>query len=300
MKPLLTVDNLRKRFGKILAVDGVSFDVKEGEIFGILGPNGAGKSTILAMITGLVWANEGTVRLHGFEIRKNYREAVKNLGVLLENPGFYWHLSAFDNLWLFGRFKESSPAEIHGVLDKVGLGAHSKTKVKSFSQGMRKRLGLANALLGDPGLLILDEPTNSLDPKGAKIILDLIKSLSTEKNISIVISSNLLYDIEAVCDRALLIDKGRIVFCESVRDLLLSGEASYIIRIEPIEKARLMLLALNGVKSVEYIDDESLRIALVGLSPAELNRQLVEQGFNVSELNPVKQTLQELFLQLKG
>jgi ABC-2 type transport system ATP-binding protein len=300
MKPVLTVDNLRKRFGKILAVDGVSFDVKEGEIFGILGPNGAGKSTTLAMITGLVRADAGTVQLHGFEIRKNYREAVKNLGVLLENPGFYWHLSAFDNLWLFGRFKESSPAEIHSVLQKVGLGAHSKTKVKSFSQGMRKRLGLANALLGNPGLLILDEPTNSLDPKGAKVILDLIKGLSTEKSISIVISSNLLYDIEAVCDRALLIDKGRVVFCESVRDLLRSGEASYLIRIEPIEKARLMLLTLNGVKSAEYADEKSLRIVLVGLSPAELNRQLVEHGFNISELNPIKKTLQELFLQLKG
>lgn len=300
MKPVLIADSLCKKFGDIQALNGVSFEVHEGEIFGILGPNGAGKSTTLAIITGLVRADSGTVEHHGFEIRKNYKGAVRELGVLVENPGFYSHLSAFENLRLFGRFKESSPAEMHCVLEKVGLEAHSKKKVRTFSLGMRKRLGLANALLGHPRLLILDEPTNGLDPKGAKIVLDLIRSLSDENKISVVVSSNLLHDIEAVCDRTLLIDKGRIVFCKLVRELLKPGEDSYTIRVEPLARAFPMLRVLTGVKSVEYADEGSLRVVLSGLSPAELNRKLIEHGFNVSELNPIKKTLQELFLQLKG
>jgi len=299
MNSVLRVDSLSKSFGQVRAVDRISFEVQEGEIFGILGPNGAGKSTTLAMITGLVSADTGTILLHGFDLRKRPREAKKNLGVLNETPGFYSHLSADDNLRLFGRFKDSGPTEIRVVLEKVGLSAQRNNRVRTFSQGMRKRLGLANALLGCPKILILDEPTNGLDPKGTKVILDLIKSLSTGKKISVVISSNLLNDIEAVCGRALLIDKGRVLFCESVRDLLKPGENAYSLKVRPLDKALDTLRSLDGVKSADYADEGSLAIVLSGLSAAELNRQLVNCGYDICELSPTKKTLQELFLQLK-
>ena len=299
MNSVLRIDGLSKSFGQVRAVDRISFEVQEGEIFGILGPNGAGKSTTLAMITGLVSADTGTILLYGFDLRKSPREAKKNLGVLNEVPGFYNHLSAVDNLRLFSRFKESTPAEIESVLEKVGLSAQRNNRVRTFSQGMRKRLGLANALLGCPKLLILDEPTNGLDPKGTKVILDLIKSLSTEKSISVVISSNLLNDIEAVCGRALLIDKGRILFCESVRELLKPGENAYVLKVRPLDKALATLRSLAGVKSADYADEGSLSIMLSGLTAAELNRELVNCGYDICEFSQTRKTLQELFLQLK-
>jgi len=300
MNPILIAENLQKKFGDVRAVDGISFEVWEGEIFGILGPNGAGKSTTLAMITGLVKADTGTIKLLGYDLKRNYKEAVKDLGVLVENPGFYGHLSAFDNLRLFGRFREHSPAEVHRVLGTVGLEACTEKKVRTFSQGMRKRLGLANALLGRPKLLILDEPTNGLDPKGTKTILDLIKSLSVRNKVSIVISSNLLDDIETVCVRTLIINEGKTFLCKAVRDLLAPGHDTYRIKVEPGEKALSVIRAVSGVKSAESVDEGYLRIVLSGLSPAELNRRLIAQGLDVFELNPIKKSLKELFIQLKN
>jgi len=299
MNVVLRVEGLIKCFGHVRAVDKISFEVPEGEIFGILGPNGAGKSTMLAMITGLVRPDEGTIWLHGLDLRKNPRDAKKNLGVLNEIPGFYGHLSAAKNLQLFGRFKNSSQAEIDNVLEKVGLSAQRNSRVRTFSQGMRKRLGLANALLGHPRILVLDEPTNGLDPKGTKVILDLIKTLSTENMMTVVISSNLLNDIEAVCARALLIDKGRVLFCKSVRELLRPGDDTYLLRIRPIDRALLSLRSMDGVRSAQYADQDTLSIVLSGITVAELNRRLTSEGYDIYELSPVRQTLQELFLRLK-
>jgi len=298
METVLKVDNIQKKFGKNIAVDGVSFEVHKGEIFGVLGPNGAGKSTILSIIAGLVKPDKGNIKIFGLELKQAQKKALKNFGILLENPGFYGHISAFDNIRLFGRFKESSPSEIHTFLEKVGLAEHKKKKVKEFSIGMRKRLGLVIAILGKPKLLILDEPTSSLDPKGAKSVLSLIKSLSAEEKTSVVISSNLLYDIEAVCDRVLLINKGQVVFCEPVKNLLKSRDNSYKARITPIEKALCILKNLTGVKSVERVDETYVQISLSGISSADMNKQLISMGLDVHELIPVKKTLQELFLEL--
>lgn len=300
MEFALIAADLEKSFKEVRAVKGISFEVREGEIFGILGPNGAGKSTTLAMITGLVRADRGSIRILGFDIKKNYKEAVENVGVLVENPGFYGHLSAFDNLHLFGRFKGCSPTEIDLILAKVGLEAYSKKKVRTYSQGMRKRLAIANSLLGRPKLLVLDEPTSGLDPRGAKTILDLIESLSAEKKISVVISSNLLDDIEAICDRTLIINEGRAVVCKPVRELVRPDESSYLLRVEPAERALSVITSLPGVKSAERADEGDIRIVLSGLSPAELNRRLVDRGLDVYEMKPVKKTLKELFLQLRN
>lgn len=300
MGPILIVENLQKKFGDVLAVNAISFEVQEGEIFGILGPNGAGKSTTLSIITGLIKAEKGTVTIGGHDLRENYKKAAANLGVLIENPGFYGHLSAFRNLNILGRFRERTPDKIFNILEKVGLAAYAGKKVKTFSQGMRKRLGLANALLGRPRLLILDEPTSGLDPRGTKDILDLIKGLAAANKTSVVISSNRLDDIETVCDRTLIIKEGRPLLCKPVKDLLGFGDQRYMIRVEPLEKALSVVKFMSGVKLAQRADERVLYVVLSGLSPAELNRDLISQGFDVYELMPIIKTLKELFFELNS
>lgn len=300
MYSVLKVDNLRKSFGKDIAVDGISFEVYEGEIFGILGPNGAGKSTTLSIITGLVRPNFGDVTILGFGLKKNFVQAINNLGILVENPGFYYYLTAYENLVLFTRLRRVKKTEIISALEQVGLADHGKRKVKQYSLGMKRRLALANALLGHPKILILDEPTNGLDQKGAKRVLDLIHSLSRREKISIVISSNLLHDIQAICDRVLLIDKGRMIFCELVSKLIRPVENSFNIRVTPTKNAMHFLKQIDEIKHVELIESDLIKVVVSNNSSSELNRLLIEKGYDVFEITPVRRTLQELFLELRG
>ncbi len=299
MNPILRADHLSKRFAKVQAVKDISFDVQEGEVFGILGPNGAGKSTTLAMISGLVHADQGAVWLNGIALHKNPREARRHLGVLNEVPGFYGHLTAVENLRVFSRLKGSTSSDIDSAMEKVGLSEYRTKPVRTFSQGMRKRLGLANSMLGHPKLIVLDEPTNGLDPKGSARILDLIRSLASEDRVSIVISSNLLFDIEAVCGRVLLIEKGQALFCKSVHELLKPSEEVFLLKIDPLDGALAFLRGFDGVRSVRSVGQDALAITLSGGTAAGINKRLVHAGFDVSELSRMKRTLQDLFLELR-
>lgn len=296
---VLQVKNIKKKFKNITAVDNLSFELRSGEIFGILGPNGAGKSTTLAILTGLVRADKGEVKIFSYDLRKCFIKAVKNLGVLVEVPSFYDYLSGLDNLKLLSRAKGVTKEEIYIALEKLEMTNWAKTKVKAYSSGMRKRLGIANALLGNPNILIFDEPTSGLDPKGRQIILDLIKSLSKNENKSIIISSNLLHDIEEICDRALLIDNGKAIFCKQVDELLKPIENSYTIRIEPFNEAYSNLKSFKDIKKVAKLSSNTMKVVLSNTSSAELNKYLVQKGYNVYEINSAKRTLQELFLELK-
>lgn len=300
MYSVLKVDNLKKSFGKNIAVDGVSFEVYEGEIFGILGPNGAGKSTTLSIITGLVKPDSGDVTIFGTGIKKNFVAAIKNLGILVENPGFYNHLTAHDNLVLFTRLREVEKNEITSTLEELGLGEHAKRKVKDYSLGMKRRLGLANALLGRPKILVLDEPTNGLDQKGVKRVLDVIFALSKREKISVVFASNLLHDIEAICDRALLIDKGRGIFCKPINELIEPAEKSFKIKVIPTEGAIDFLKQIDGIRDIELIESNVIKVVVSNNCSSEVNRVLVEKGYDVFEISPVRRTLRELFLELKG
>jgi len=293
---VLKAQNLKKTFGKTTAALDISFEISEGEIFGILGPNGAGKSTILSIITGLLRPDRGEVSIFGFGLKKNLVKALKKVGVLLETPGFFGHLTAFDNLKIFGKLKKATKEDVLSCLDKVGLEDQSQRKVKEFSQGMKKRLGLANALLGRPKLLVLDEPTNSLDPKGARKILDLIRELSTKEKLSVIISSNLLHDVETVCERVVLIDKGRMLFSKPVKELVKTEKDIFDIKVKPQEKALQYLKSEKGIKT-ELIG-ECLRVYLERISSGEMNRLLVNKGFEVQEISPVHISLQEFFLDL--
>ena len=297
---VLQVKNIKKKFQDITAVDNLSFELKSGEIFGLLGPNGAGKSTTLAILTGLVKADEGEVKVFSYDLRKTFIKAVKNLGVLVEIPSFYGYLSGFENLKLLSRVKMVKKGEIYSTLEKLEMASWAKTKVKAYSSGMKKRLGIAYAILGNPRILILDEPTSGLDPKGRQIILDLIKSLSREENKSVIISSNLLHDIEDICDRALLIDNGKTIFCKRVDELLKPIENSYTFRVEPLDKAYPAIKCFSGIERVEKLSSNTMKVVLSNTSSAELNKYLVGKGYNVYEINPAKLTLQKLFLELKG
>jgi len=291
MYSVLKVDSLKKSFGKNIAVDGISFEVYEGEIFGILGPNGAGKSTTLSIITGLVKPDSGDVTIFGTGLKKNFVTAIENLGILVENPGFYNHLTAHENLVLFTRLRGVKKNEITSTLEELGLGEHAKRKVKDYSLGMKRRLGLANALLGRPKILILDEPTNGLDQTGVKKVLDLILALSKGEKISVVFASNLLHDIEAICDRALLIDKGKLI--KPVQN-------SFNIKVVPAKSAIDFLKGIDEIRDIELIESNVIKVVLSNNCSSEVNRLLVEKGYDVFEISPVRRTLRELFLELKA
>lgn len=299
MNCIISVFNLSKKFGRKTAVSNISFSVNEGEVFGILGPNGAGKSTTLSIITGLVRQDEGKIEIFGRIFPREFIKTMEKVGVLVENPGFYNHLTAVENMRLFCRLKRTSPSEIDMILDKVGLLSQKHQKVGGFSQGMRKRLGLAVSILGRPRLLVLDEPTNSLDPRGTQDILCLIKTLSKKFKTTVIISSNLLHDIEAVSDRVLLIDRGNVVFCKSVRDLLQTGDNTYFIKVNEMEQAVSFLENLVEIKHTTKVGENSISVVLSGISPEKLNEKLVSQGIGVTELRPIRRTLQELFLEME-
>ena len=201
---------------------------------------------------------------------------------------------------LFNRTKKAKKTDIYEALEKVELIKQANQKAKSYSLGMRRRLSIASALLSNPKMLILDEPTNGLDPKGAKIILDLISNLSRTEGISVLISSNLLHDIETICDRVLLIDNGKMVFCELVSKLLKPKEDVLIIDVIPINDAFSAIKQLRGVNQVEILNANSLKVVLTSINSAKLNRYLVEKGYDVLRILPVKRTLQEIFLELKA
>jgi ABC-2 type transport system ATP-binding protein len=299
-KSVLKVKNLNKFFGNIKAVDGLSFEVYEGEIFGILGPNGAGKSTTLSIITGLVKPNAGDINIFGYNLKENFIKAIENLGILLENPGFYNYLTGYENLKLFSRLRKVDKKEINYSLEALGLKNQANRKVKDYSLGMRRRLGLANAILGKPKFLVLDEPTNGLDPLGTKTILNLLRELSKGEKISIIISSNLLNDVEIICDRVLLIDEGKRIFCESVSELVKPIENSFNIRVVPAFEAFSFLKKFNSVIKVDMLDLNLIKVVLSNISSAELNRFLLKKGCDVLEITPIRKTLQEIFLELKS
>lgn len=212
-EPAIECLKLTKKYESFLAVDNLDLVVEKGQIHGFLGPNGAGKTTTIRMITGLIHPTSGTVRICGVDIQKYFYEAVKKIGVMLESPGFYPYLSAFQNLKILAEYSELTDfsKRIDEVLKIVGLSERTKDKVSTYSRGMLQRLGIAQALLSDPEILILDEPTNGLDPAGIFEIRALITQLSIYENKTIFLSSHLLREVESICNKVVIINNGKII-----------------------------------------------------------------------------------------
>ncbi|TMV49998.1 ABC transporter ATP-binding protein [Paenibacillus mesophilus] len=293
----LSVQGLKKVIGKREIIRSIDFELKRGEVFGFLGPNGAGKTTTIRMLVGLIKPTAGTIRICGYDIHKQFPEAMGNMGCIVENPESYKYLSGWSNLQYFARMMNGiDEARITEVVNLVGLTARIHDKVKTYSLGMRQRLGIAQALLGKPKVLILDEPTNGLDPSGIREMREFIRYLAEKEGLSVLVSSHLLSEIQLMCDRVAIISKGQVVRVGTVQSLLAQQErVSW--RLSPLPKGTQVLQQLSDSVKQEgdvvitpYIENE------VGL----WNRALVEAGVTVLEMSRKLPSLEDLFIELTG
>jgi ABC-type multidrug transport system ATPase subunit len=290
---VVETQDLGKRYGeRILAVDGLNLEVRRGEVYGFLGPNGAGKTTTLRMLLGLIRPTTG--RAHVLGAAPGTSRALARLGSLIETPTFYPYLSGRDNLRVLARYAGVPDARIATVLEEVDLARRAGDRFRTYSLGMKQRLGIAAALLKDPELLILDEPTNGMDPAGMAEMRPFIRSLGRDDR-TVLLSSQLMGEVEQVCDRVGVISQGSLVGEGTVDEL--RGREGLWLRAEPLDEAQRLLAGFRGVEEVERVDD-GLRIAAEPAAAPEINRTLVEAGIAVSELRPERASLEKVFLEL--
>ncbi|MBM7654586.1 ABC transporter ATP-binding protein [Neobacillus cucumis] len=296
-KITLAVENLKKVIGKREIIKGLTFDLHEGEVFGFLGPNGAGKTTTIRMLVGLIKPTSGTIYICGSNVAEKFQDAMSNLGCIVENPELYPYLSGYNNLLHFARMLEGIGEErIKEVTELVGLTDRIHDKVKTYSLGMRQRLGIAQALLGRPKVLILDEPTNGLDPAGIREMRQFIRFLAEQEGLSVLVSSHLLSEIQLLCDRVAIISKGTIIKIDTVEQLLANRER-VVWRISPLEKGKQVLGSLTAI---EVKEDGTVVTEFNEQKTSEWNKQLVTAGVSVTEINRKMPVLEDLFLELTG
>ncbi|MDX2007161.1 MAG: ABC transporter ATP-binding protein [Meiothermus sp.] len=290
--PVLSVRGLGKRFGGVVAVEQVDLEVYKGEIFGFLGPNGAGKTTTLGMILGLVESSQGSVEVLGQPVRPGHNQALRRVGALLGAPAIFPHLSARRHLELLAGLEAGvGQSRIQEVLELVGIAGAAHRPAGAYSTGMKQRLGIAMALLTGPELLILDEPSNGMDPAGMKEMRELMQRLAAQ-GITVIFSSHILSEVEQVCDRIAVIHRGRVVAQGRVRELLAGGGALRV-RLERPEEAAVVLKGLAGRLEVA---GEYLHVS--GLEATEVVRRLVAAGLVPSEVRPLEGGLEQLFLEI--
>ncbi|HHT7237586.1 ABC transporter ATP-binding protein [Bacillus sp. JJ927] len=298
MTMILSVRDVKKVIGKKTLVEDISFDVKQGEVFGFLGPNGAGKTTTIRMLVGLIKATEGTISIGGYSIKENFREAMRQIGSIVENPELYTYLTGWENLKQFARMLgDISDERIIEIAKMVHLDERIHDKVKTYSLGMKQRLGIAQALLGNPKLLILDEPTNGLDPAGIRELREFIHKLVKEENMSVFISSHLLSEVQMICDRVAIIHKGKIITVAPIEELIKTASDRVEWVVTPISKAKDMLDAAEEVEEVS-IEDERLLCRMDVASISVWNKHFVENEIDVHSVKELVFTLEDLFIEL--
>jgi ABC-type multidrug transport system ATPase subunit len=298
MTEVIRTRGLTKRFGRILAVNSVDLDVNEGDRYGLLGPNGSGKTTLLRLVLGLVYATSGEIELLGAPVPRQVTRAVAEVGSLVEGPAAYPHLSGRTNLALLDRAgpqgasgsgRRERRARIDEALDRVGLGGLDNRPVKAYSLGMRQRLGLAAALLRSPRVLILDEPTNGLDPQGIREVRNLLHELNAAGT-TLFLSSHLLAEVEQLCTRVGVIDRGRLVLQESVASLR-APTGRTIVRTLDADRAAALL---DG----RIVSRSGDRLVVGQVDPAELNTRLVAAGLRVTEIAAERRSLEDVVLEV--
>ncbi|SFB06484.1 MULTISPECIES: ABC transporter ATP-binding protein [unclassified Bacillus (in: firmicutes)] len=295
---VIETKEVEKRFGSFLAVDHVNLQVPKGGIYGFLGPNGAGKSTTIRMLLGLIQPTSGRVEVFGKDIRKERLAILKKVGSMVESPSYYGHLTAYENLEITRKILKADKKEIARVLDIVRLNDVKNKAVKKFSLGMKQRLGIAQALLGKPELLILDEPTNGLDPAGILEIRSLIKSLPEHFGMTVLISSHILTEIEHIATHVGIINKGKLMFQGSLAQL--QNRQVEEIKLDVSEKEKAFHYLSDLGYGVTVSQDHLLLKKPVDHSSAEINRKLVMEGFDVNQIIMEKSTLEDIFLQMTG
>jgi ABC-2 type transport system ATP-binding protein len=299
---VLSARNLTKRFGRREAVADVSFDVHAGEVFGFLGPNGAGKTTTIRMLVGLARPDRGEVRIRGLDLATAFEAAMAHVGCIVESPDLYRYLTGRENLEHFARMLGRGAAErIEGLAALVALSDRLDDRVSTYSLGMRQRLGIAQALLGNPDVLILDEPANGLDPAGIREIRELVRSLSRERGISVFVSSHLLSEIELMCDRVAIVHRGRTLAAAPVAELLGRVSADRVlVRASPIAKAAQVIRRFGELEAGEEDGVEALAARVAPERVPDLLRALVAEGVDVRAIERPETSLEEIFLQITG
>ncbi|MGH3316220.1 MAG: ABC transporter ATP-binding protein [Nocardioidaceae bacterium] len=292
---IVVTDRLSKTYGRRRAVADVSLTVRRGEVYGFLGPNGAGKTTTLRMLMGLVRPTGGTARILGG--KPGEPAVLRRVGSLIEGPGFYPYLSGRDNLRVLARYNRIHDREVEEVLEQVELRERGADRFKSYSLGMKQRLGVAAAMLGEPDLLILDEPTNGLDPAGMADMRALLRRV-VERGQTVLLSSHLLGEVQQICDRVGVISGGHLLVESTVADL--RGESAVLVRAEPVDEAARTAERLYGEDAVSVGDDAALRVRMSTERSAELTSALVHAGVAVHEVRPVERTLEEVFFEMTG
>ena len=300
MPEIIKVSSLCKTFGKLQAVNNLSFSVNEGDVYGFLGQNGAGKSTTIRMLLTLIAPSSGTIELFGKSLSSHRKEILSQIGAMIERPDLYKYLSAYDNLKIFAQLSgcNVTPELIMNQLEIVGLANRAKDKVRGFSQGMKQRLGIAIALIHNPKLVILDEPTNGLDPQGIADIRNLIKSLSTEHNKTVVVSSHLLNEIEQLATRILIIDKGSKIIEGTTQELLDPNHTIVDIETNDAESAHKKLTASTIWQSyLKPLSNNIVSLTLHKNQIPSLHKYLVEMDIDVFSLQQ-RQSLEDYFLKV--
>ena len=295
MSVVLNVEKINKRFGKNKVLDNVSFKLRKGQIMGFIGPNGAGKTTAIKLILGLQSIDSGEVYINNYNIKKNFEKAIEKVGAIVENPDLYLYLTGRQNLEVIARYYDNvSESVIDDLLNKVGLEERADDKVSNYSLGMRQRLGIAASLINNPNLLILDEPTNGLDPEGIKDLRDLIVELAKSKKIAVLISSHNLSELDSFCTHICLIDKGKIIKNVNMNTLKMGKKTVYSIK-------------LNSTRGISKLLNENDKVIdngiLVNRNEEEipsLIRELVENNFEIYEVKKEFLSLEEAYLKIMG
>ena len=292
MNTILKCENLNKKFGKKQILKNVSSEVNEGEILGFIGPNGAGKTTTIKMILGLQSIDSGNVYINNYNIKKEYEKAIEKVGAIVENPDLYMYLTGYENLKLIQNlYKNVSKERINEVVKLVKLNTRINDKVSKYSLGMRQRLGIAAALINKPNLLILDEPTNGLDPEGIKELRDILKKLAQKENVGIIISSHNLSELESFCNKIVIIKNGEIVEENKLSDFK-KIEESYIIEVDNITK----------IKEIEFekINENNIKIHANKKEIPAIIKKLVENNIKIYTVREETITLEDAFLKRTG
>ncbi|WLR54487.1 ABC transporter ATP-binding protein [Mesobacillus subterraneus] len=298
-KPIVEIKNLKKVIGNKTIIHGISMDVFPGEVFGFLGTNGAGKTTTIRMMVGLMGITEGEVLINGFSIEKNFEKAISHVGGIIENPEMYKFLSGYDNLLQYARMLPNpvKKERINEIVKLVGLEKRIHEKVRGYSLGMRQRLGLAQALLHSPALLILDEPTNGLDPAGIREIRTYIRKIAHEEGMAVFVSSHMLSEMQLMCDRIGIIQDGRrLVSVETVGDFV-GDKVSTALEIEPVENAKEFVGKTFPEMNPEVKGNQLYVEANREKVPA-LVKALAEKNFEIYQISSGNKTLEEKFLEM--
>ncbi|MFN7252768.1 MAG: ABC transporter ATP-binding protein [Anaerobacillus sp.] len=298
---VVSIKNVSKVIKGKKIIDNLSFEIYPGEVFGFLGPNGAGKTTTIRMIVGLISITEGEILIKGKNVARNFEEAISDIGAIVENPEMYKFLTGYQNLVHYARMVNGvSKERINEVIELVGLTDRIHEKVKTYSLGMRQRLGLAQALLHSPSILILDEPTNGLDPAGIREIRDYVRKLAREEGLAVIVSSHLLAEMELMCDRIGIIQKGKLIGVQTVNDFI-NGQQELVIRFQVNDIGRALQLLKDQFQNRTFgVNADFIEVSLEKDEIPLVNKALVTNNINVYGIYQNAKTLEDKFLEVTG